>query len=126
MHINNILMHRTSCCIHLCTVDREIFVVNTQNLFTTDNFYGEPSSSTEFTCAALTVLQVLRFFKAADGLPDLKRSLSLSVPSRGIASENREQEGARFDKRQAEAEGKKRGPYRRYSTAQKNALSAHQ
>ena len=36
------------------------------------------------------VLQVLRFFKATDGLPDLKRSLSLSVPSRGIASEERE------------------------------------
>ena len=32
----------------------------------------------------------MQFFKAADGLPDLKSSLLLSVPSRGIASENRE------------------------------------
>ena len=32
----------------------------------------------------------LKFCDATDGLTDLERSLSLSVPSRGIASENRE------------------------------------
>ena len=99
--------------LHQCTsdqgqqynnVDREISLLkyfrscpqprkfNAQN---SDNFYGQPRVNlrlqySEFTCAALMVLQVLRFFKAADGLSDLKRSLSLSVPSRGIASENRE------------------------------------
>ena len=74
-------------------------------------------SSTEFTCAALTVLQVLRFFKAADGLPDLNLCRSPFL---------RESGSARFDKRRAEAEGKMRGPYRRYSTAQKNALLVRQ
>ena len=52
---------------------------------------------------------LLRFFKPEDGLLDPKRSLSLSVPSRGIASANGE-----VLKLTSEV-GKKRGLYRRCS-----------
>ena len=53
-------------------------------------------------------MALLRFFKPVDGLPDPKGSLSLSVPSRAIASANREVLNS------ISKAGKKRDPYRRY------------
>ena len=95
---------------HSCrnAVDREIFKKKRVN-----------NTSTEFTCAALTVL--LRFFKPADGLPDPKGSLLLSVPLRGIASANQ-----KVLESTSGPKWKGRSTFRTGDTAQKNALSVCQ
>ena len=118
---------------YMYTVDREIFVVkifsylpattkNARNLFAIFLRSATCKLVIHLCCAhgpsGSAILQGRRW---------TPQSQNISVALRSFARYClRESGGAPFDKRRAEAEGKKRGPYRRYSTAQKNALSVRQ
>ena len=54
-------------------------------------------------------MALMRYFKTKDGLPDLKGTLSRSIPSPAIAEANKEVRKATNEK------PSKRGSYKRYS-----------
>lgn len=55
------------------------------------------------------LMSLRQYFKARDGLPDPKGSLSSNLSSRAIATANKEVEAAL----KARSKGKKRGPYQK-------------